>query len=367
MKLLVIPTLYPSSEDDIKGIFILDYIKAVQDQVQISVLDINLKGRKTKGFVDSFKGIHTFRYHVKGQPSKWLTYLIYVSKFRSIAKLLRDEKFDVIHIHGSVFKAFFGRWYARRNEIPYFVTEHTGPFSKISRNPLFRRIAKRVMEDATCLFTVSDDLFKQIKASGIHPPRYCTTYNPVDTDLFIPTSQSSRPKAFIFVGRLEDYKGAFRVLKALLKVQASLPDWKLIIIGDGPELSLIEDFSRENNLQDKVVLKGKQTKAEIAKSFHEASVFVYPSEHETFGLVIAEAMSSGLPVVVGNQSAPPEFVDADQGLLIDPSSVDAIASGMLSMAERHQNFSPEVIREKVVRRFSFAAFGTLLMDNYKQV
>lgn len=365
MKLLVIPTLFPASEDDIKGIFILDYIKSVSDLCDVSVLDIRTDASNRNRRKEVFKGIPTHRFNIKKEKIKVLTYLKFFLSFRAIAKEISNEDFDVIHIHGSVFQASFGRWLAHKRAIPYFVTEHTGPFSKISGNPIFKSLSKRVIENAKALFTVSDDLYQQILASGIKPKRQLTTYNPVDTNLFNLDSSVARQKAFIFVGRLENYKGALRVLKAFHLNNIAFPDWKLNIIGDGPEMPDLENYTKDNGLEKSVFLFGKMSKAQIAEEFKKASIFVYPSEHETFGLVIAEAMSAGLPVIVGNETAPPEFVDSTQGLTVPPNNIESIGVAMSEVHASLNKYSDKEIRRKVIDQFSFKAFGKVLMENYK--
>ena len=109
------------------------------------------------------------------------------------------------------------------------------------------------------------------------------------------------------------------------------------------------------------------TKEEIAKELKKAAFFVFPSEHETFGIVIAEAMASGLPVIVGEETAPKEFVDKESGLLVPPRDVDAIASAMKFMIEHLSDYDSETIREKIVNRFGFEEFGKRLNQIYRKL
>jgi len=227
-------------------------------------------------------------------------------------------------------------------------------------------MSKVVIEKSAGLLTVSNDLKKQIEDSGIKAPYQFTTYNPVSTDLFLPASRKRESKNFVFAGRLEDYKGGLRVLKAFESILWKYPDWSLTIIGDGPERVEIENYIIKEGLEDHVVLTGKLRKRDMVKVFQNSTIFVYPSSHETFGLVIAEAMACGLPVIAGNLTAPPEFVDKEQGLLVDPNDVEAIASAMKKLISNRSVYNAKVIREKVVERFSFEVFGQILMDQYNR-
>ena len=97
----------------------------------------------------------------------------------------------------------------------------------------------------------------------------------------------------------------------------------------------------------------------------KADFFIHPSEHETFGLVITEAMAAGLPVIVGNRTAPKEFVDNECGILVNPYSIDEIANGIEYMINNHQKYDRYLIRKKVVDRFGFQVFGKRLYNIYK--
>jgi len=98
----------------------------------------------------------------------------------------------------------------------------------------------------------------------------------------------------------------------------------------------------------------------------KSSFFVFPSEHETFGIVIAEAMATGLPVIVGNETAPKEFVDEEAGLLVSPRDTAAIENAMEYLINNLAKYDPQRIREKIVSRFGFDAFGQNLNAIYKE-
>ena len=366
MKVLVIPSLFPITEQDIKGIFIIDYVKCIEKSCDVSILDIRLDAKHHCYEELDLFGLKVCRFNIKKSSKKAFTYLSFFSQFNKILASLRQESFDLVHVHGSVFHGYFAKWYAQKKRIPYVVTQHSGPFSKISEKKLFKGIAKRVIEESACLLSVSKDLENQIVASGIIPQRAEVSFNPVDTDLF-QLSKKSRKKQFIFAGRLEDYKGALRVLKAFNGLISKLPNWGLTIIGDGPEMPQLQAFIAKNNLEDKVDLVGQKTKTGISELFQEASIFVYPSLHETFGLVITEAMSTGLPVIAGTLTAPPEIVQAHQGKLVDPNNVNEIRSSMLEMAQNLGNYDASKIRNTVVQEYGFEQFGNRMVTLYKDL
>ena len=82
-----------------------------------------------------------------------------------------------------------------------------------------------------------------------------------------------------------------------MKTPIRHPDWHLDIIGDGPERDRLETYIKSHKLQDKVTLHGFQSKEYIDNMLHKSSLFVMTSYTESFGIVLLEAMSHGIPCV----------------------------------------------------------------------
>ena len=104
-------------------------------------------------------------------------------------------------------------------------------------------------------------------------------------------------KRLVSVGRLSPEKGYMDLLKIYSLLAVKHPDWHLDIIGDGSEKENLENFISEHNLDDKVTLHGFQNKDYIDKILHKSSVYIMTSYTESFGIVLLEAMSHGLPCI----------------------------------------------------------------------
>lgn len=102
-------------------------------------------------------------------------------------------------------------------------------------------------------------------------------------------------KNLISVGRLSKEKGFDDLLRLFKKVSVKHPDWKLNIIGDGMEKNSLLELASELKLGDKVVFHGYQNKDYINEQLLNSSIFVMTSHTESFGLVLIEAMSHGIP------------------------------------------------------------------------
>lgn len=104
-------------------------------------------------------------------------------------------------------------------------------------------------------------------------------------------------KRLISVGRLSKEKGYLDLLKVYTVVAKKYPDWVLDIIGDGAEKGRLEKYIKNNNLENNVILHGFQKRDYIDKMLNKSSIYIMTSYTESFGIVLIEAMSHGIPCI----------------------------------------------------------------------
>ncbi len=109
-------------------------------------------------------------------------------------------------------------------------------------------------------------------------------------------------KRLISVGRLSPEKGFMDLLKMYVILHKDYPEWKLDIIGDGVEKERLAQFIKEHGLEEAVTLHGFRDKEYIDKMLHEASIYLLTSFTESFGIVLIEAMSHGVPCIAFNSA-----------------------------------------------------------------
>lgn len=133
------------------------------------------------------------------------------------------------------------------------------------------------------------------------------------------------------VGRLVPQKGFDLLLDAFAQAAPQLPDWKLVIWGEGPERGALQDQCVRLNIADRVSLPGvtRQPGEWIAKS----DLFVLSSRFEGWGIVVGEAMGGGLPVISFDcQWGPAEMIEHGRsGLLIANGDVAALGEAIASL------------------------------------
>ncbi len=122
-------------------------------------------------------------------------------------------------------------------------------------------------------------------------------YIPNCIDSMPPKKASLRAKRLISVGRLSPEKGYLDLLRVYHILYKKYPDWKLDIIGDGKERKLLEEYIHVHNMEKFVTLHGFQKKDYIDRMMQDSSIYLMTSHTESFGIVLIEAMSHGLPCI----------------------------------------------------------------------
>jgi glycosyltransferase-like protein len=175
--------------------------------------------------------------------------------------------------------------------------------------------------------------------NGVDIQRFSSHSNGTEADLAQRLGLTEAP-VYLTVGGIEPRKNSLMLLQAFALVRATYPQAQLIIAGGATLFDYQryrEDFFAQAQQLgfswglspgNAVILPGVISDAEMPVLYRCADAFVFPSAKEGWGLVLLEAIASGLPTITSNQPPFTEFLNSDQALLIDPESPRAIAHAM---------------------------------------
>ena len=151
---------------------------------------------------------------------------------------------------------------------------------------------------------------------------------------YIPEEKSSlNSENIISIGRLSKEKGFLDLIDVFKIIHEFYPNWKLNIIGDGEERNNITEKIHKNNLDDFVTLHGFQNSKYIEKELLKSSVYVMTSYTESFGLVLIEASSFGLPCIAFDSANGAKEIIKDNwdGYLIENRDKEKMAKRIISL------------------------------------
>ena len=195
IKALILPELFPDFEGNMKGVFIEDYLLAIHSNVDTQTLYIRLRGEQKGCFSELYKNKFKLTRVVvcKRNLPKWTKPLLYLKWFwKGYQYGVTFKSTNIIHAHGLVLNGLLAYFISKKLKIPFVVTEHTGPFSRIAQHPILSKIARFVGKKANKVLVVSEHQKQEVLKLNIPENKIIVTYNPVTvsyTHLTLPTNR----------------------------------------------------------------------------------------------------------------------------------------------------------------------------------
>jgi glycosyltransferase involved in cell wall biosynthesis len=140
-------------------------------------------------------------------------------------------------------------------------------------------------------------------------------------------------QSLLFIGRLEEIKGAHILLKAIPKILSKNPNLHLYIAGSGQEINYIKNLAEELNISNVVQFLGYQSLEQVASLYQKTTLVVVPSLWpENLPTVCIEAMCAGRPIIGSKVGGIPELIDHGKtGFLVDPGNSEQIAEKVIKL------------------------------------
>ncbi len=283
-------------------------------------------------------GVHHPRYPVLPRVGMSLApVLLYAAAASFLRRLIaggtRIEAIDAHYLYPDGVAAV---WLGRRFGLPVVVTARGTDVSLIPRYRIPRRLIRGAIAGATALVAVSAALKAALVELGAPAEKVTVLRNGVDTTVFIPPTDRAAARAalgltrptLISVGHLIERKGHHLAIEAL----RDLPEWELIVVGEGPERLRLAGLIGTLGLGERVRLLGARPHAELPALYGAADALVLASSREGWANVLLESMACGTPVVATNIWGNPEVVQERAAGVIVERSAAAIAAGVRRLA-----------------------------------
>jgi 1,2-diacylglycerol 3-alpha-glucosyltransferase len=270
-----------------------------------------------------------------------------------VARRVRALDLDVFHAHHPFLLGPAARRLARAAGRPLLFTYHTRYEKYAHYVPLTRTLVEaaalglstRFAARADAVLAPSGLIREQLQRRGVTAP-VAVVPTGVDLTRFHPGDRAAARRQLglgaddpllLYVGRLDREKSVDRVLLAFERIAGTLPTARLWLVGQGKESEALQRLAARLSAGDRIYFAGVREHTRLAAWYQAADCFLFASETETQGLVLAEAAACGLPAVAVLAPGCDEAVrDGDSGILTkaEPAALAEAAIGLLLDAER---------------------------------
>lgn len=383
MHVLIIPSWFPRTSDDVSGVFFLDQAEALVNagsvvgviaQYPVSLLSFFSGQKKIQG--ESQRGnLRIYRESFLVTAPKipygvfWLWLFAAQRQFKKYIE--RHGLPDVIHAHSAVYAGAIAVRLGRRFNIPVVITEHSSAFALGLYSGWERRLAIAAFRTANARIAVSRSLADTLSAmTGSSILDFQIVPNVVSQRFY-----ESKPKdcksreifRLVSVGSLDGNKNQASLIRAFASIAEKISNAELWIVGDGPERRSLEIMAGHLVKDGQVKLLGAVAPTRVPTLMATADVVVISSNYETFGLASAEALVLGKVVIATRCGGPEDIVTEKDGVLVPPNAPQSLAESILHVYANRGAFDAQEISRRARARYSGAAISAALLAIYGEL
>jgi len=301
---------------------------------------------------------------------------------RRLARIARRLALDVVHAQHPFLLGVTARRLARRLRRPLVFTYHTRyekyahyvPLPERAVAGLAVRLACRFASTADLVIAPSEHMAVTLAGRGVRAP-VAVVPTGVPLHLFTPGNRAAARRALalpadeplcLYVGRLDREKSVDRVIDAFGAIAAAVSGARLLLVGQGTHEASLRRHASSSPATGRIDFRGGMSREALPVVYQAADLFMFASETETQGLVLAEAHASGLPAVAVRASGVDEVVrDGETGLLTKAETGDLADAAIGLLLDRDRRLAMgRAARRVAERHFSAAGQVEVMARHY---
>lgn len=369
MKIMIVPSWYPSDDNPLLGIFFKEQSLSLQKHgYDVTVLYPEVRTvrmlknhtmRKKGITIAKEDGLQTYRnvvYNfIPGRVPFTTAYYFYKS-----LRNLYDEavkiagKPDLIHAHSCLWGGWAAAKLAKEEHIPFFITEHSSNFVRGLLKPYEKKEIAKTLNMARNIISVGPSLTRELEKYTDKPIiDIPNIVNIEDFQLIQRSFDPSRKFRFLSVAFLTHNKGMDVLIHSFAKAFKE-KDAELYIGGDGIEKDNLVLLAEELGVAGQVVFLGSLSREQVKAEMQRCDAFVLASRFETFGVVLIEALATGKPIIATKCGGPEVIVNPKNGLLVPVENSSELSKAMVYMKGNGHLYNPKELRKDCIKRFSEA-------------
>ena len=325
MKILMMTDyFFPHVGGGVEKVILEISIRLVKLGHEVCVLTLNTTDEKKEEYLHGIRIVRVKAFDLTKIIG--LQCAVSLNLWYKVKDLVNDFKPDVIHLHNRFFfTTLVGIFLKKKLKIPTITTIHLGEINYITglKGGIIRKIEKfmikNINEKSDIITAVSTNMMDNAVKLGLEREKCKVIPNGVDLEFFNTVHQfREKPRKIVYVGRLLANKGPQILLKSVKSVMKKFPDVQFLIVGEGPLLSKLEKFCKQNNLNSNVKFFGRLE--DIRPIMNESDLYVRPSYLDGMPLGVLEAMAMGLPVLATDIAGTKELIEHGKTRHLIPSN-----------------------------------------------
>ncbi len=354
-KILVLSSTFPRWDGDHEPPFVFELSKRFTDKYDVHVLAPHAAGCEKNETLAGLS-VHRFRYapekleilaynggistNLKNYPLRYLLVLPFVvAELFSTIHIVKKENIALIHAHWIIpqgLVAIIASMLCRINPAILITAHGADVFTR--KGVLGSSIKRFILNHCNFLTVVSHSVAQEVQKLNV---KCEIDIIPMGTDLtesFIPDDKKRNRFQLVFAGRLVEKKGIGYLIDGFKMLLDKYPELSLVIIGQGPEMGLLQKQVKTLAIVEKVTFTGGLPQSELPAYFQQSSIAVFPfvratdGDQEGFGLVLVEAMGCGCATITTDLPAVRDIIkNRNTGLLIEEKTSDAIFTAVVEL------------------------------------
>jgi len=371
MNILILTHSYPDTNHKWRGVFIQEQARALSVKHNIIVVYFKVD-------YSHFAPFSKYRF-LKKNDERITIYEVTVNKSLPIItqlkylsntykfvnkEILNNIHIDIIHSHLSYPAGFLGTLIQKRKKIPNILTEHSW-IRKYFRSRIHRICVLYTLNNVNMIVSVSGALKKDI--ATFCKRKIEVIPNVVETERFkISKIKMNKTLNLGLLGGMDNFR---KGLDVLLKAVSLLKNTDLLVHigGDGVYLDHFKRMAKELLVYEKCKFYGEIRPEKVTDFFSALDIFVLASRDETFGVVVVEAMSCGLPVIATKCGGPEEIISEETGVLVELNNPEELARAILYVSENMDLYNRIHIKEYAMGKYGQKKFVERTTSIYQEV
>ena len=289
------------------------------------------------------------------------------------------KDYDIYHIHaasyGSTFRKGLFVKTAKRWGKKVILHIHGAEYMKFYEGLSDRKKQKviDILKDCNMIIALSQDWKNKFDVTfGLN--NCVVLENGINVERLKPaiSDPSNHPHSFVMLGRLGERKGTYDLIEAIENVAKKIPDIKCYLVGDG-EIDKCSSTIKEKHLENNISIEGWANFDKKLKLLKQSSVLVLPSYNEGLPMAILEGMACGKAIISTTVGAIPEVVKDENGILIEPGDVTALARALVNYSTdeitvdkigktniytANKRYSMEAMHQRLAQYYSYIMQGS---------